>query len=392
MQISRASFTPVNLIIVILLGAVLYLIVSGEKGFAGLGYLLLGVVLLFAAWSARKQQLANLRIVRWLFVVGILFLLSGAVSLWLEPIAPCNAIDTALRFSGCTARLKTDAYGREYVWSMAIAPDGKTLAVASDSTMRMWNLETRTVARTEYSGSSSVAFAPDGSKLAAGVAEKVLVWQAADGKLLLTLQGHKESVPSLAFSPDGSLLASGSKDKTVRLWRVADGAMVRALEGHTAEVRDLAFAPDGSLLASVGFQDPIVRVWKVADGSVARTLELKNETPTSVAFSPDGKFLATGAWEGIRLWRVADGGLVFQRGKNETDRVNTIAFSPDGAMLASAGPSAPPFAVRVWRASDGTWLRTLETYEFDTRKIAFARDGTLAVAAWFNVVQLWAVK
>lgn len=33
-----------------------------------------------------------------------------------------------------------------------------------------------------------------------------------------TLEGHSEAVLSVAFSPDGQKLASGSGDSTVRLW------------------------------------------------------------------------------------------------------------------------------------------------------------------------------
>ena len=33
-----------------------------------------------------------------------------------------------------------------------------------------------------------------------------------------TLEGHAEAVLSVAFSPDGQKLASGSGDTTVRLW------------------------------------------------------------------------------------------------------------------------------------------------------------------------------
>jgi hypothetical protein len=65
---------------------------------------------------------------------------------------------------------------------------------------------------------TSVAFSPDGARLATGSTDRTArIWDAATGTQLLQVS-HGGKVTSVAFSPDGARLATGSKDDTAGIW------------------------------------------------------------------------------------------------------------------------------------------------------------------------------
>jgi WD40 repeat protein len=68
---------------------------------------------------------------------------------------------------------------------------------------------------TQSTGIFSVAISPDGETLASGCMKAVKLWNIHTGELIQTLSGCSP----LAFSPDGKTLASGGDGGTIKLWR-----------------------------------------------------------------------------------------------------------------------------------------------------------------------------
>jgi WD40 repeat protein/tRNA A-37 threonylcarbamoyl transferase component Bud32 len=333
---------------------------------------------------------------RLLAVVAAAVLLTTAAAIWLPrhsrsqarpratvPAAP--PVRLGVRFP--STRLRSDTN----VFSVAFSPDGGRLACgASDHTVRLWDVRRRVqLAQLPGHGDSveDVAFSPDGRLLAtAGDDRTVRLWDLASDTQAAVLTGHRDDVWSVAFSPDGRTLASGSKDHTIRIWDVGSRRAVRVLRDHGDAVTTVRFSPDGRTLAS-GSWDDTVRLWDTR--SWTRTAILRGHAAPvhAVAFSPDGRTLASSAEDAkILLWSVTThlgtGVLTGHRGE-----IDTVAFSPDGRILASGGEDRE---IMLYDVARGARLGVLQGHQGQIDSVSFGPGGrTLASGAEDKSIRLW---
>src|SRR5262249_42128544 len=105
------------------------------------------------------------------------------------------------------------------------------------------------------------------------------------------------TVESLAFAPDGRTVASGNGNGTISLWEAATGREIRVLRGHRDAVLSVAFSPDGKLLASraggVAYNDNSIVLWDLATGREVRRFGASGgAVPRSFNGSPPRAFRA----------------------------------------------------------------------------------------------------
>ncbi|WP_428568555.1 MAG: WD40 repeat domain-containing protein [Solidesulfovibrio sp. DCME] len=191
-----------------------------------------------------------------------------------------------------------------------------------------------------------LAVCPDGRAVAAAHYDGVTVYAPPRPQTRgNTFDGPGANL-TLAFSPDGAKMACATQDKSVRVYDL-DQAAGYLLEGYPAKVRCLSFSPDGNMLWTGGEQAFVG--WPVDAAADPATRE-------AVVF---------GAFEHGLLGAVAahpvlplvaggfDGGVIFlgspeRRGAApllvlENRRVTGLTWSADGRRLAGGGDGGAAF-------------------------------------------------
>ncbi|MHC5676278.1 protein kinase domain-containing protein [Nostoc sp.] len=191
---------------------------------------------------------------------------------------------------------------------------------------------------------NSVAISPDGKTLASDSGNNIKLWNLATGKQIRTLREYSACVCFFAFSPDGKTVASGCYDNIVKLWNLATGEQIRTLTGHS-EVLNVAISPDGKTVASSSLYTMTIKIWDLATGEQIRTLTGHSYTVNSVAFSPDSKTLASSSFNTIKLWNLATGKQI-RTLTGHSEQVYSLAFSPDGKTLVSGSYDK---TIKIWR-------------------------------------------
>ncbi len=124
---------------------------------------------------------------------------------------------------------------------------------------------------------SDVAFSPQGHWFAAvnilGIGK---LWDTATGRLKATLRGFLQGAHSIAFSPDGQRLAIGSNgNEAIKVWDVESLQELITLKGQGSMFSTVSFSPDGDTLASSNSKG-ILHIWRAPSFADIERIEARS--------------------------------------------------------------------------------------------------------------------
>eukprot|EP01094_Clydonella_sp_ATCC50884_P022536 TRINITY_DN520_c0_g1_i1.p1 TRINITY_DN520_c0_g1~~TRINITY_DN520_c0_g1_i1.p1 ORF type:complete len:344 (+),score=126.70 TRINITY_DN520_c0_g1_i1:106-1137(+) len=277
-----------------------------------------------------------------------------------KPFLVSAAQDGRLIYWDAQAALKETVVVLRSFWVMAVAlsPSDKFAASGGlDNIVSIFNLERSDDGVVhkpdkELTGHgafiSALAFTSEKDLLSCSGDCTVRHWDIEAKSLARTYEGHDADVSCIDLRND--MMATGSGDHTLKIWNKSDANPVHTLRGHTRDINAIQWVNDNVLVS--GGADHQVCLWDVRASQSMLSIMINDqpEECTAVTASQSGRFLFAGS-SGDPKIHVFDsltgqlatglgGGRVGHKG-----RVSYLDRSFDGLAIASASWDQ---TIRIW--------------------------------------------
>ena len=248
----------------------------------------------------------------------------------------------------------------------------------------------------------SVAFSPDGKKLALGNQHGTVTVLEMPSRKWLSSFPAPQWLEQIAFSPDGRVLVgageNGLKCELV-LWETSPKwTPLRPLVLERGPSKPFALSPDGTSVA-VQAQDCSIHIYDFSKRKLVTRLRGHKYACVCLAFSPDGKTLASGGTEdNVRIWDIASGRTMRVLTDENQASVCSVAFLDGGRELAWVGLDTPHnpgpngATIRISDVRTGTLRQQLSGHENTVSALIPLPDGKLISGSADRTVRLWDLK
>ncbi|MBE0695810.1 MAG: PQQ-binding-like beta-propeller repeat protein, partial [Anaerolineaceae bacterium] len=291
-------------------------------------------------------------------------------------------------------------------FSLAWAPDGQRLAIASTSSVLTFRIADGS------GGRSFRSIGLDGSPLtwasSSGNGNGGLYFAIPDGSLgfsndavqdaALVVGEYAPVQRGISWTADGKIVTAGEQE--IRTWSPTGTlGLIADIYGDSPQ-SILALSPDGSQLALASGQDTKLVLWDVATNQALWETPI-DTTPRAAAFDPAGARLALGSEDGrLTIYDAANGQVlrddqIFRKGTF----IHQLAWGP-------SIPELDPLAA-AWMATDGSsgisiynasgiatgqvnpLIRGIQSLASRAQNLVFSADGKWIAALQDEQVIIW---
>lgn len=294
---------------------------------------------------------------------------------------------------------------RTDVRAMDISNDSSLLATASNGSLKIWNLKTRTCLRTFDCGYALCCkFLPGGFLIVVGTRNGELqLFDLASSAMLENKEGsHDAAIWSLDITTDGKKLITGSADKTVKFWtfKIEQSPLAGTVDKFTPvmnichdttlelndDVLSVRLSPENKYLA-VSLLDNTVKVFFFDTMKFYLSLYGHKLPVLSIDISFDSKMIITSsADKNIKIWGL-DFGDCHKSLFAHQDSIMSVRFLPQSHNFFSCSKDA---LVKYWDGDKFECIQKLAGHQSEVWALSISNDGKYVVSASHDrSIRIW---
>jgi len=271
-------------------------------------------------------------------------------------------------------------------------PDGRRIITCSnDGSLRLWNLESGVQIGNDWRDDGqeddgqeevwSIALSPNGKTVASGSWHgKVRLWDVETKKVVARWSGHTDVVKTLCWSVDGERVASVSDGGTIRVWDVESGDTVLGpIETGHEIVYEAIYSPDTTMIATGGFSETALKIWDAKTGNLLSTIKHDSQV-WSLAWTSDQKKLITGSIASIRIFDTTTWQQITIL-KGHTSSVYCLSLFQNDRLLASGSFDR---TARLWNLDTNLPVGPPMQQKYTVKCAAISADGKQLITGCDN--------
>jgi WD40 repeat protein len=259
--------------------------------------------------------------------------------------------------------------------SVGFSPDGSEVAVGADDSLVILERATGKPVAIFPVGTPliySLKFFTGNSKIAIAYYNGVDIWEVTTRSRIRTHTfTSSEQINVLALSPDESRIATCSYEGSVNILNAGTLTALTSPPKIPGPIYDIAFSDDGSKILYVGV-DSLIRLWDVQQGKILKSIRCKSLEVRGVAFTPDALAFYVAYYNGALEKFNTSTGAVTKTYTLPSLYPNCVAFSPDRTKVAAGAWGSQ---LRVLDLNTGT-SKEFTGLQQPILSIAFSPDGT----------------
>ena len=153
-------------------------------------------------------------------------------------------------------------------------------------------------------------YCPSGLLVSGSKDTTIKVWDLRTKTAIQTYSGHNSSINDVQVSPDGLWVASSCSGKVVNIWDIKNKQVVNSFDFHNAPVTCIKFNPE-ELALSVAGEEKFATYYTLENKFEVLGKTQRESTPvTALEFDHAGEYLFTATSNNLRVWDTKNMKLV----------------------------------------------------------------------------------